>query len=76
LTEGALRSAGGAITNSSADYVIALAETSGGHPSYLFDGGRKATHHIDEEAVGIFRDETGSAIKITIAFIYTSERDR
>jgi hypothetical protein len=52
-----------------------LAETFGVHPSYLSDRGSKPLI-IDQEAMGIFRDETGSAIKITIAFIYTSERDR
>jgi hypothetical protein len=61
LTEGALRSAGGAITNPSADHVVPLAETFGVQPSYLFDKGTKPLI-IGQEAVGIFRDETGSAI--------------
>ena len=61
MTEGALRSAGGAIINYSADHVVPRAETLGVHPSYLSDRGSKPLI-IDQEAVGIFRDETGSAI--------------
>jgi hypothetical protein len=38
-----------------------LAETFGVHPSYLSDRGSKPLI-IDQEAMGIFRDETGSAI--------------
>jgi hypothetical protein len=41
LTEGALPSAGGVITNSSAGHVVALAGAFGVHSSYLFGGGRK-----------------------------------
>jgi hypothetical protein len=56
LTKGTLRSAGGAIINSSADHLVAFGETFGVHPSCIFDRGRKPLN-IDQEAVGIFRDE-------------------
>jgi hypothetical protein len=61
LTEGALRSAGGVIINSSAHHVVALAETFGVHPSSLFDRGRKLLI-VNQEALEILRDETLSAI--------------
>ena len=52
-----------------------MAQTFGVHPPTYSTGEGKPLI-IDQEAVGIFRDETGSAIEITIAFIYPSERDR
>ena len=63
MTEGALRSAGGVIINSSsAHYVLALAETFGVRPSYLFDRRGRKLLVISREAIEILRDETLSAV--------------
>ena len=75
MTEGVLHGVGGAIIDSSAHHVVTMAQTFGVHPPTYSTGEGKPLI-IDQEAVGIFRDETGSAIEITIAFIYPSERDR
>ncbi len=63
MTEGALRSAGGVIINSSsAHHVLALAETFGVRPSYLFDRRGRKLLIVNREAIEILRDETLSAV--------------
>jgi hypothetical protein len=76
LTQVALHSPGGVITNSSGDHVVALAQTFSVHPSYLFDRGRKATHHRPGGG-GNLQGRYGQRHRDhNLACIYPSERDR